>query len=93
MLTFPVVKGENPHGYIFRKDHTLGPITKEDINAFLKSKKSQPLEKIKHKLEVLTSKKAKQIKQTGFHETVNIVADLPVIKESNCVHTQNPAYA
>jgi hypothetical protein len=92
VLTFPVAKGENPHGYIFRKDHTLGPITKEDINAFLKSKKSQPLEKIKHEIGSLTSKKASKMQQTGFHETVNIVAGLPVIKESNSVHTQNPAY-
>lgn len=93
LLTLVEPKAEGPHGYIFRKDHALGPITNEDINVLLKIKKSPPLEKIKHSLESLTSKKASQIQQLGFHEVVNIVAIPPVIKTPNSIPVQKPAYA
>ena len=94
LLTFPAKKGQDPHGYIFRKDHLLGPITNEDINAFLKSKNSPPLEKIKHELESLTSKNAKQIEKLGAHEVVNIVVIPAMIKKPKPIPVEQPvAYA
>ncbi len=93
LLTLLAPKAEGPHGYIFRKDHALGPITNGDINVLLEVKKSPPLDKIKHELKSLTSKKAKQIKQLGNHEVVNIIAIPKIIKTTELVHIQDNMYA
>ena len=93
LLTLSVKKGESPHGYIFRKEQSLGDITKDDINTFLKEKKAPPLKKIKHRIDLLTSKKASEIQQFGFHEVVNIVAVPKIVKIPNPVKQKALAYA